>query len=163
KVESEPNSSGAGSSSGGAVVEEVSVQRVKKEEVNAKISAWQNNKIAKINNRFKRKDAVIEGWESEQTNKLYQLLSNNPVAFCLLVAWARGNALEKCTWFKIQDSRRMYLVQVGSWDRWVKAPTPMMSRPNKVTISEASSNLTDSFIVYYYAGIDMHIVVEGPC
>ncbi|RYR39089.1 hypothetical protein Ahy_A09g044514 [Arachis hypogaea] len=126
QVESEPNSSGAGSSSGGAasssghhqhqhqhqhhhhqVVEEVSVQRVKKEEVNAKISAWQNNKIAKINNRFKRKDAVIEGWESEQ---------------------ARGNALEKCTWFKIQDSRRMYLVQVGSWDRWVKAPTPMMSR-----------------------------------
>ncbi|XLS71319.1 hypothetical protein HN51_028184 [Arachis hypogaea] len=26
----------------------------------------------------------------------------------------RGNALEECTWFKIQDSRRMYLVQVGS-------------------------------------------------
>ncbi|KAL4344757.1 hypothetical protein AHAS_Ahas11G0210300 [Arachis hypogaea] len=69
------------------VVEEVSVQRVKKEEVNAKISAWQNNKIAKINNRFKRKNAIIEGWESEQTNKLYQLLSNNPIAFCLLVAW----------------------------------------------------------------------------
>ncbi|XP_020976948.1 long chain acyl-CoA synthetase 2 [Arachis ipaensis] len=41
---------------------------------------------------------------------------------------ARGNALEKCTWFKIQDSRRIYLVQVGSWDRRVKAPTPMMSR-----------------------------------
>ncbi|XLS89714.1 hypothetical protein HN51_065722, partial [Arachis hypogaea] len=51
------------------VVEEVSVQRVKKEEVNAKISAWQNNKIAKINNRFKREDAVIKGWESEQVQK----------------------------------------------------------------------------------------------
>ncbi|XLT83327.1 hypothetical protein HN873_005080, partial [Arachis hypogaea] len=126
KVESEPNSSGAGSSSDGAV-EEVSVQRVKEEEVNAKISAWQNNKIAKSNNRFKRKDVVIEGWESEQTNKPYQLLSNNPIAFCLLVTWDRGNALEKCTWFKIQDSRKMYLVQVGSWDRRVKALTPMMS------------------------------------
>nr|XP_025647423.1 uncharacterized protein LOC112742399 [Arachis hypogaea] len=50
-------------------IEEVSVQRVKKEEVNAKISAWQNNKIAKINNRFKREDAVIKGWESEQVQK----------------------------------------------------------------------------------------------
>ncbi|XP_020977422.1 uncharacterized protein LOC107635003 isoform X1 [Arachis ipaensis] len=51
------------------VVEEVLVQRVKKEEVNAKISAWQNNWIAKINNRFKREDAVIKGWESEQVQK----------------------------------------------------------------------------------------------
>ncbi|RDX94919.1 Remorin 4.1, partial [Mucuna pruriens] len=49
--------------------EHVSVQRVKKEEVDAKISAWQNAKIAKINNRFKREDAVINGWESEQVQK----------------------------------------------------------------------------------------------
>ncbi|KAK4404880.1 Remorin 4.1 [Sesamum angolense] len=36
---------------------EVTVQRVKKEEVESKINAWQNAKIAKINNRFKREDA----------------------------------------------------------------------------------------------------------
>ncbi|KAI4381494.1 hypothetical protein MLD38_007562 [Melastoma candidum] len=46
-----------------------SVQRVKKEEVEAKISAWQNAKVAKINNRFKREDAIIGGWENEQVQK----------------------------------------------------------------------------------------------
>ncbi|KAK6778926.1 hypothetical protein RDI58_025644 [Solanum bulbocastanum] len=46
-----------------------SVQRVKKEEVESKISAWQNAKISKINNRFKREDAVINGWESEEVQK----------------------------------------------------------------------------------------------
>ena len=62
----------AGASSSSAAVSgqsEVSVQRVKKEEVEAKISAWQNAKVAKINNRFKREDAVINGWESEQVQK----------------------------------------------------------------------------------------------
>ncbi|PQP95704.1 remorin 4.1 [Prunus yedoensis var. nudiflora] len=44
-------------------------ERVKKEEVESKISAWQNNKIAKLNNRFKREDAIINGWESEQVQK----------------------------------------------------------------------------------------------
>ena len=48
---------------------EMSVQRVKKEEVEAKISAWQTAKIAKLNNRFKREDAIINGWESEQIQK----------------------------------------------------------------------------------------------
>ncbi|KAK4412970.1 Remorin 4.1 [Sesamum alatum] len=48
---------------------EVTVQRVKKEEVESKINAWQNAKIAKINNRFKRDDAVIKGWEGEQVQK----------------------------------------------------------------------------------------------
>ncbi|KAJ9543816.1 hypothetical protein OSB04_023523 [Centaurea solstitialis] len=48
---------------------EVSVQRVKKEEVESKISAWQNAKISKINNRFKRDDAIINGWENEQVQK----------------------------------------------------------------------------------------------
>ncbi|XP_061362001.1 remorin 4.1-like [Gastrolobium bilobum] len=48
---------------------EVTVQRVKKEEVEAKISAWQNAKVAKINNRFKREGAVINGWENEQVQK----------------------------------------------------------------------------------------------
>ncbi|KDP26032.1 hypothetical protein JCGZ_21065 [Jatropha curcas] len=55
-----------GAGGGGA---DVSVQRVKKEEIETKISAWQNAKIAKINNRFKREDAIINGWESEQVQK----------------------------------------------------------------------------------------------
>ncbi|XVF56119.1 hypothetical protein PTKIN_Ptkin06aG0091600 [Pterospermum kingtungense] len=48
---------------------EVSVLRVKKEEVESKISAWQNAKVAKFNNRFKREDAIINGRESEQPNE----------------------------------------------------------------------------------------------
>ncbi|KAG5252874.1 remorin [Salix suchowensis] len=56
-------------SDGGDAGGEVSVQRVKKEEVETKITAWQNAKIAKINNRFKREDAIINGWESEQVQK----------------------------------------------------------------------------------------------
>ncbi|KAJ7976803.1 remorin-like [Quillaja saponaria] len=68
------NTGGGGSSSsgmvgGGQINDQVSVQRVKKEEVESKISAWQNAKIAKINNRFKREDAIINGWESEQVQK----------------------------------------------------------------------------------------------
>ncbi|KAI4348711.1 hypothetical protein L6164_009400 [Bauhinia variegata] len=62
----------AGSSSSSGAMNgqsEVSVQRVKKEEVETKISAWQNAKVAKVNNRFKREDAVISGWESEQVQK----------------------------------------------------------------------------------------------
>ncbi|MED6188097.1 hypothetical protein PIB30_082762 [Stylosanthes scabra] len=47
----------------------VSVERVKKEEVEAKIAAWQNAKVAKINNRFKREDSVITGWENDQLHK----------------------------------------------------------------------------------------------
>ncbi|XP_059295955.1 remorin 4.1-like [Lycium ferocissimum] len=48
---------------------EVTVQRVKKEEVESKISAWQTAKISKINNRFKREDAVINGCESEEVQR----------------------------------------------------------------------------------------------
>jgi len=48
---------------------EITVYRVKKEEVETKISAWQTAKIAKINNRFKREDAIIGGWENEQVHK----------------------------------------------------------------------------------------------
>ena len=59
------NSSGGGA----AATREISLQMVKKEEVETKISAWQNAKIAKINNRFKREDAVISGWEREQVQK----------------------------------------------------------------------------------------------
>lgn len=59
-----------GSAAGSSTVSgEVTVQRVKKEEVESKISAWQTAKIAKINNRFKREDAIINGWESEEVQK----------------------------------------------------------------------------------------------
>lgn len=58
-----------GSSTRSDVVEEVSLQRVKKEETDSKIMAWQNAKIAKVNNRFKRDDAIINGWEGEQVQK----------------------------------------------------------------------------------------------
>lgn len=47
----------------------VSLQTVKKDEVESKISAWQNAKIAKINNRFKREEAIINGLEGEQVQK----------------------------------------------------------------------------------------------
>ncbi|KAD4888760.1 hypothetical protein E3N88_20833 [Mikania micrantha] len=47
----------------------MSLQSVKKEEVESKISAWQNAKISKIDNRFKRDEAIINGWENEQVQK----------------------------------------------------------------------------------------------
>ncbi|XP_071720173.1 remorin 4.1-like [Rutidosis leptorrhynchoides] len=53
----------------GGNVNVASVVTVKKEEVESKILAWQNAKIAKINNRFKRDDAIINGWENEQVQK----------------------------------------------------------------------------------------------
>ncbi|XP_030453121.1 remorin 4.1-like [Syzygium oleosum] len=59
----------AGPSASGGPGDQVTVQSVKKEEVEAKIGAWQNAKVAKINNRFKREDAVIGGWESEHVHK----------------------------------------------------------------------------------------------
>jgi hypothetical protein len=44
----------------------VEASRVKKEEVETKIAAWQTAEMAKINNRFKREEIVINGWETEQ-------------------------------------------------------------------------------------------------
>lgn len=64
-----PTPAGRRSGGGGASAETVSVHRVKKEEVETKITAWQTAKVAKINNRFKREDAVINGWENEQLQK----------------------------------------------------------------------------------------------
>lgn len=60
---------------------EVSVQRVKKEEVESKIAAWQNAKVAKVNNRFKREDAVINGWENEQVQKANLWMKKVEVCF----------------------------------------------------------------------------------
>ncbi|XP_019154523.1 PREDICTED: remorin [Ipomoea nil] len=66
---SSPRRGGAAAGGASTVSGEVTVQRVKKEEVESKISAWQTAKIAKINNRFKREDAIINGWESEEVQK----------------------------------------------------------------------------------------------
>ncbi|CAE6076562.1 unnamed protein product [Arabidopsis arenosa] len=67
---SEDNNIVLASSSGqNRMVTTASVQRVKREEVEAKITAWQTAKVAKINNRFKRQDAVINGWLNEQVHK----------------------------------------------------------------------------------------------
>ncbi|KAJ3674834.1 hypothetical protein LUZ60_005450 [Juncus effusus] len=49
--------------------EEVSLPRVRKEEAESKISAWQTAEVAKINNRFKREEVVINGCETEQVEK----------------------------------------------------------------------------------------------
>ncbi|KAK6945304.1 Remorin, C-terminal [Dillenia turbinata] len=48
---------------------DISMQRVKKEEVETKITAWQTAKVAKINNRYKREEAIINGWEGERVQK----------------------------------------------------------------------------------------------
>lgn len=61
--------------------ENPSVQSVKKEEVESKISAWQNAKISKINNRFKRDDAIINGWENEQVQKSASWMKKVEVRF----------------------------------------------------------------------------------
>ncbi|KAI3801352.1 hypothetical protein L1987_29456 [Smallanthus sonchifolius] len=47
----------------------VPVTSVKKEEIQSKIIAWKNAKIAEITNRFKCEDAITKGWESEQVQK----------------------------------------------------------------------------------------------
>ncbi|CAL9080374.1 unnamed protein product [Musa textilis] len=50
-------------------VDELAVHLVMKEEVASKISAWQIAEVAKINNRCKRQEVIINGWESEQVEK----------------------------------------------------------------------------------------------
>ncbi|KAL9666008.1 hypothetical protein QQ045_000330 [Rhodiola kirilowii] len=57
------------SSSSSGQGREISVQRVKMEETESKITAWQNAKVAKINNRFKCEDAIIVGWENAQVER----------------------------------------------------------------------------------------------
>lgn len=73
---------------------EVSVERVKKEEVESKIIAWQNAKISKINNRFKREDAVINGWEGEQVQMATSWMKK--VEVLNEFAW---NSNKKCLYF----------------------------------------------------------------
>ena len=45
------------------------VTEVRKEEVETKVASWQMAEVAKINNRFKREEVVINGWETEQLDK----------------------------------------------------------------------------------------------
>lgn len=54
------------SSAAAAVADGLPVHVVKKEEVESKIAAWQTAEVAKINNRFKREEVEINGWENEQ-------------------------------------------------------------------------------------------------
>ncbi|XP_057982140.1 remorin 4.1 [Malania oleifera] len=54
---------------------EVTVERVKKEEVETKIRAWETEEVAKVNNRYKREEAVINGWENEQVQKATSWMS----------------------------------------------------------------------------------------
>ena len=85
---SSPPRRGGGTSSGsGGALNEVTVQRVRKEEVEAKISAWQNAKVAKINNRFKREDAVINGWENEQVQKASSWMKKVEVCYTLILIY----------------------------------------------------------------------------
>ncbi|KAL8459902.1 hypothetical protein ACS0TY_031708 [Phlomoides rotata] len=44
---------------------------LKKEATELKINAWENAKIAKINNRFRTEEVMIHGWEDEQVNKAW--------------------------------------------------------------------------------------------
>lgn len=68
-VQGSNNNSNSNSNNNNTGGGEIAVHRVKKEEVETKIASWQTAKIAKINNRFKREDAVISGWENEQVLK----------------------------------------------------------------------------------------------
>ena len=62
----------------------VSVGQVKKEEVESKIAAWQIAEVAKVNNRFKREEVVINGWEGDQVEKAsawlkkYEVIGHRP-------------------------------------------------------------------------------------
>ncbi|WOL10429.1 hypothetical protein Cni_G19184 [Canna indica] len=64
-----PGSGGGGDSAGAESGDGVAVHLVKKEEVESKVSAWQTAEVAKVNNRYKRQEVIINGWESEQVEK----------------------------------------------------------------------------------------------
>ncbi|XBI12456.1 remorin 4.1 [Aegilops tauschii subsp. strangulata] len=58
-----------------AAAEVVEVRQVKKEEAEAKVAAWQAEEVAKINNKFKREEVVINGWENQQIHTATTYLS----------------------------------------------------------------------------------------
>ena len=63
------------SSSCAPAAEVVEVRQVKKEEAEAKVAAWQAEEVAKINNKFKREEVVINGWENQQIHTATAYLS----------------------------------------------------------------------------------------
>nr|ABR17937.1 unknown [Picea sitchensis] len=52
-----------------ALQKEVTLQKVKKDKIEAKAVAWEEAKLAKVDNRFKREETIIEAWENEQKVK----------------------------------------------------------------------------------------------
>lgn len=81
---------GTSSTANNATMEEVSLLRVKKEEIESKISAWMTAKIAKINNRFKREDSIINGWEGEEVHKASSKLKKIEVRKIIINSHARN-------------------------------------------------------------------------
>ncbi|XP_020574826.1 remorin 4.1-like [Phalaenopsis equestris] len=47
----------------------MSAESTRREEVESKISAWEDEEIARITNRFRRQKAIIDGWEVEQVDR----------------------------------------------------------------------------------------------
>ncbi|KAG6504871.1 remorin 4.1-like [Zingiber officinale] len=60
---------GAGDDEGAGEVGLPPVHVVRREEVESKVAAWQTAEVAKVNNRYKREEVIINGWESEQVEK----------------------------------------------------------------------------------------------
>lgn len=52
-----------------ALQKDVALQKVKRDKIEAKAIAWEEAKMAKVDNRFKREEAIIEAWENEQKVK----------------------------------------------------------------------------------------------
>lgn len=52
-----------------ALQKEVALQKVKRDKIEAKAVAWEEAKMAKVDNRFKREEAIIDAWENEQKVK----------------------------------------------------------------------------------------------
>lgn len=71
----------AGDSGAANPADDVPVHLVKKEEVESKISAWQTAEVSKINNRFKRQEVTINGWENEKVEKATAWLKKVEVRF----------------------------------------------------------------------------------
>ena len=64
--------------------QEIMVHKVKREEVESKIAAWETAEIAKINSRFKREDAIISSWENQQVHKASSWMKKVEVTFYIL-------------------------------------------------------------------------------
>ncbi|KAK8937761.1 hypothetical protein KSP40_PGU020420 [Platanthera guangdongensis] len=47
----------------------LSVESTRREEVETKISTWEEEEVSRIMNRFQRQKAIIDGWEGEQVEK----------------------------------------------------------------------------------------------